>query len=145
MSADGTEQILHFTEDNSPLFSNTITSIAINHQTGEVFIGTSRGIVSYKGEATMATEKYENVYVYPNPVRENYNGLIAIKGLVRDADIKITDINGNLIYTTKAQGGQAVWNGKNYNGDKAHTGVYLIFSSNEDGSETFVTKILVIN
>ncbi len=145
MSADGTEQILHFTEDNSPLFSNTITSIAINHQTGEVFIGTSKGIVSYKGEATMPTEKYENVYVYPNPVRENYNGLIAIKGLVREADIKITDISGNLIYTTKAQGGQAIWNGKNFNGDKAHTGVYLIFSSNEDGSETLVTKILVIN
>lgn len=145
MSDDGTEQLLHFTEENSPLLANSITSITINNVTGEVFIGTANGIISYKGTATAGGSTNEEVYAYPNPVREGYNGTIAIKGLVSNADIKITDVSGNLIYSTKAEGGQAVWNGKNFDGRKASTGVYLVFISNEDGSETIVTKILFIN
>ncbi len=145
MSDDGTEQLLHFTEENSPLLSNSITSLSINQETGEVFIGTATGIISYKSTATQGGSTNTEVYAYPNPVREGYNGTIAIKGLVKNADIKITDISGNLIYATKAEGGQAVWNGKNFDGRKAQTGVYLVFVSNEDGSETIVTKILFIN
>jgi len=145
MSEDGTEELLHFTEDNSPLFSNSITSIAINHSNGEVFFGTDKGLISYKGTATEGKKVFTNVYSYPNPVREDYDGVIAIKGLVKDADVKITDISGNLIYQTTSIGGQAIWNGKNSNGDRAHTGVYLVFATNEDGKETVVTKILFIN
>ena len=147
MSEDGTEQILYFDENNSPLLSNNITSIAINHETGEVFFGIDKGIISYKSTATKGSDKFkkEDVYAYPNPVREDYQGIIAIKGLVTNAVVKITDISGTLIYETIAEGGQAIWSGKNFNGKKAHTGVYLVFASNEDGSETIVTKILVIN
>ena len=145
MSADGTEELLHFTEENSPLFANNILSIAIDHLTGEVFIGTQKGIISYKGEATGGGEEFYDVYAYPNPVHHDYDGLIAIKGLAKDADIKITDISGKLMYATKALGGQAVWNGKSFDGNKAATGVYLVFASNEDGSQTHVTKILIIN
>lgn len=144
MSDDGTKEIHHFTEENSPLFSNSITSIVINKD-GEVFFGTSKGIISYKDEAVPPNQQNENVYAYPNPVREGYNGTIAIKGLVGNADVKITDISGTLIYATKAQGGQAIWDGKNFNGRKAHTGVYLVFVSNDDGSKTLVTKILFMN
>ena len=145
MSADGTEQILNFTEDNCPLLSNTISSIAIDGKTGEVFFGTDKGIISYKSDATKGEEVYTDVTVYPNPVRENYDGYIAIKGLVTNADIKITDITGTLIYKTVAEGGQATWNGKNFNGEKAQTGIYLVFCSNADGSQTLVTKIMFIN
>jgi len=145
VSADGTQQLEHFTEDNSPLFSNTINCIAIDQKTGEVFFGTDKGIISYKGTATIGGTEYTDVLVYPNPVSENYTGYIAIKGLVANADVKITDITGTLIYQTIAEGGQAVWNGKNYSGEKAKTGVYLVFCSNADGSQTFVTKILIIN
>jgi hypothetical protein len=145
VSADGTQQLEHFTEDNSPLFSNTINCIAINHKTGEIFFGTDKGIISYKGTATIGGTEYTDVLVYPNPVSENYTGYIAIRGLVADADVKITDITGTLIYQTVAEGGQAVWNGKNYSGEKAKTGVYLVFCSNADGSKTLVTKILIIN
>ncbi len=145
MSADGTQQLLHFTEDNSPLFSNTINSIAIDQKTGEIFFGTDKGIISYKGTATKGEEDYTDVMVYPNPVYSNYNGYIAIKGLVTNADIKITDIAGTLIYQTIAEGGQAVWDGKNYSGEKAKTGVYLVFCSNADGSKTMVAKIMFIN
>lgn len=145
MSEDGTKEIHHFTKENSPLFSNTISSIAINHNSGEVFFGTDEGIISFKGKATKGGEEHLNVYAYPNPVPSGYNGFIAIKGLVSNADFKITNIAGNLIYQGKAEGGQAVWNGKNFSGERAKTGVYMVFSSNENGSETLVTKILFVN
>ncbi len=86
-----------------------------------------------------------DVFVFPNPVRENYYGPITITGLVSGANVKITDISGNLIYETNALGGQAIWDGTTSYGKRASTGVYVVFISNEDGSKTFVTKILFIN
>lgn len=145
LSADGTQQIHHFTEDNSPLFSNNISSLTINGETGEVFIGTAKGLISYKGTATDGGDTNTNVYAYPNPVRPGYSGPIAIKGLVRDANVKITDIRGQVIYETMAEGGQAIWNGYSFDGRKASTGVYLVFITDTDGSEKMVTKILFVN
>ena len=144
-SSDGSEQLEHFTETNSPLFSNNISSLAINQESGEVFIGTSKGLISYKSGAIEGQETHNNVLVYPNPVRENYNGPIAIKGLVQDANVKITDINGLLVSEFTALGGQAVWDGTNGSGVRVSTGVYLVFTSNENGTETNVAKILFIN
>jgi len=145
LSADGTQELAHFTENDSPLFSNTIVSIAIDPKSGEVFFGTAMGVISYKGNATKGGESFQDVYAYPNPVHPEYNGVIAIKGLLRDANVKITDISGNLVNNMIANGGQAIWNGKNFNGERAQTGVYLVFCTNSDGSETMVTKILFIN
>jgi hypothetical protein len=145
VSEDGTKEIHHFTTNNSPLPSNMINSIAINHSNGEVFFGTDKGIISFKGQSTEGSEDFSHTYVFPNPVRENYQGDITITGLVEDVNVKITDISGNLVFETKALGGQAIWNGKNFNGQKVHTGVYLVFCSNEDGSKTFVTKLLFIH
>jgi len=144
-SEDGTKQIYHFTEENSPLLSNRITSIAINNITGEVFFGTDKGVISFKSTATEGGDSFGDVYAYPNPVREGYDGYIAIKGLVNNAQVKITDISGTLIYTVKAEGGQAVWDGNNLNGKRARSGVYLVFAATENGSEKIVTKILIIN
>ena len=145
MSADGTQQVQHFTVDNSPLLSNEIRSIAINPVTGEIFFGTAEGIISYRNDATEGLEDYGNVYVFPNPVTPEYNGPIAITGLVENADVKITDISGGLVYQTKALGGQAIWYGKNFKGERARTGVYMVFCSNEDGKKTYVAKILLVN
>ncbi len=143
-SSNGSQQIEHFTQENSPILSNTINHISINNNSGEVFISTDKGLVSYKGEATQGENTHGNVIVYPNPVRENYSGPIAIKNVVDNASIKITDIKGNLIKTTTAFGGQAIWDGKNGNGERADTGVYLVFSTDPTGLETNVTKILFI-
>ena len=145
MSEDGTTELQHFTTDNSPLISDNIITIAINHVNGEVFFGTEKGIISYKSTATAGVLTHTDVYAYPNPVREGYTGDIAIKGLVTDADVKITDISGALVFQTKALGGQAVWDGKNFSGEKVNTGIYLVFATNEDGSQTVVTKIMMIN
>ncbi len=144
MSADGTEQILHFTEDNSPLLSNTITDLTIT-DAGELFISTPRGTVSYRSEAVPPKEELTDVIVFPNPVYKNFTGNIAIKGLVEGSNIKITDIAGNLVYSTDAIGGQALWSGYNFDGKRAKTGVYLVFISNKDGSKTEVAKIMMIN
>ena len=144
LSADGTVQIHHFTEDNSPLFANQVIDIVINAD-GEVFIATFNGVIAYKGTASSPNDSFSDVYAYPNPVKDGYDGWIAVKGLMKDSDIKITDINGTMIYATRSEGGQAVWNGRNFDGRKAKPGVYLVFATNEDGSEKVVTKILIID
>ena len=145
MSEDGKEEIHSFNEDNSPLFSNKVASIAINQDNGEVFIGTDKGILSFMGQAVAGNEDFNNVYVYPNPVRESYYGDITITGLVTNANVKITDVSGNIVHETTALGGQAIWDGRNFSGDRVHTGVYLVFCTNEDGSKTYVTKLLFIH
>lgn len=145
VSEDGTEQIHHFTADNSPLLSNNIIDVKINPSSGEVYIATAKGLVSYFSDATEGSLTHENVIVYPNPVRPEYNGTIAIKGLVQDADVKITDLNGVLVHETQALGSQAVWDGKNGYGDRVQTGVYLVFSTNATGTETNVAKILFVH
>lgn len=143
-SADGSVQLEYFNSENSPLPSNNILSIAIDDASGEVFIGTELGIISFKGEATKGEEKHTDVLVYPNPVHPDYEGPIAVKGLVEDAKVKFTDVSGRLIYETTAFGGQAIWNGRNPNGQRAKSGVYLVFSANADGSEKYVAKFVLI-
>ncbi len=145
MSADGTKQLANFNTSNSPLLSNNILRIIINREAGEVFFGTDKGIISYRGTATEGGEGCSGTVVYPNPVEENYGGLIAIRGLAANGNVKITDIGGSVIYETKADGGQATWNGYSLNGEKAHTGVYLVWCSDEEGKNTCVTKMVFIN
>jgi hypothetical protein len=142
LSSDGRETIMHFNRNNSPLPSNNILDISVDPQTGEVFFATDRGLVSYRGFATEGTRQHSEVYAFPNPVRPGYTGYIAIKGLVTNARVKITDISGNLVHDGFAEGGQFVWNGVGIQGQKPGSGVYLVFSTNPDGSETMVTKIL---
>ena len=145
MSPDGTEPIAYFTTENSPLLSNNVLSIGIEDASGEVFIGTELGIVSYKGSATSGSFLHDEAFVYPNPVRPEYKGDIAIKGLAENAYVKITDVQGTLMYETRALGGQAVWNGNDYTGRRAATGVYLVFSSNRDGTDNIVAKVAIVN
>lgn len=145
ISADGQKELANFNESNSPLLSNTVNSIAINDNSGEIFFGTTNGIISYRGQATKGKDTYADVYAFPNPVREDYDGDIIITGLVADTDVKITDISGNLVYKTTSLGGQAVWDGKNLNGNRVSTGVYMVFGNDKLGEQTFTTKILFIH
>ncbi len=148
LSSTGEEELMHFTEDNSPLFDNVITALAYNGESGEMIIGTAKGILSYKTQ-TLEGKKRNSPYAfaYPNPVPPDYSGPIAVKGLARDANVKITDINGNLIYETKALGGQAIWDGKDMHGTPVGSGVYLIFSTginNFDAPETIALKVFIV-
>ncbi|MBN2166648.1 MAG: hypothetical protein JW717_10255 [Marinilabiliaceae bacterium] len=144
VSEDGTKTILEFNTENSVLLSNSISGIGIDHESGEVYIGTGNGIVSYRGSATKPLTNFSNVYAYPNPVPSNYNGKIIIKGLIQDSNVKIADISGNIVFETESLGGQAVWNGRNIMGERVSTGVYLIMVASSDGMVSEVGKIIVI-
>ncbi len=144
VSADGLKTFATFNMSNSPLPSNSITSVAIDPVSGEVFIGTAKGIVSYKAKATQGTDSFSRVYAYPNPVREDFKGDITITGLMENSSVKITTISGKLVYETRSLGGKAYWNGRNYNGKEVKTGVYLIYVASEDGSESDVIKVLIV-
>lgn len=143
ISSDGQEEIHHFTAANSPLPSDNIIDIAVNEITGDVFFGTDRGIMSYRSDAVDGSNDSDCAKVFPNPVAPNYTGPIAITGLVRDSEVKITDVSGNLVYRTTSLGGQAIWNGNDMAGNRASTGVYLIFASDLSGSFKCNTKVLV--
>ncbi len=144
VSPDGTEQLLHFTQENSPLPSNNITSIAIDGVTGEVFIGTDQGIVSYRGDATEGANEATCATVFPNPVRETYQGSVAINGLVADSDVRITDMAGNLVYRTVSNGGQAMWPTTDLSGQRVASGVYLVLASDPTGTAHCNTKVMVV-
>lgn len=144
-TADGSKLIHHFNMDNSPLFSNNVTSIAINGQNGEVFFATDHGLISWMGEATLGNTSFQQLYVWPNPVRETYHGDITVDGLANESTVRITDVAGNLVYKTISNGGRAVWNGKNRSGGRVNTGVYLIFCADQEGIQSRVIKLLFIH
>ena len=145
MSQDGQKLIKHFTAENSPLLSNNIMSIAVNQVTGEVFMGTTAGLISYQSDAAQDGEIFGDVHVYPNPVRENFNGTITITGLIDKTNVKITDLAGNLVCQTVSNGSIATWDGKNGDGRKVSTGVYLFLCVSPDGEQSTVAKLLIIN
>ena len=140
----GEELIYNFTVENSPLLSNKIVSIAIDPHSGEVFFGTDKGLSSFRSTATSSTNQFNEVKIFPNPVSGEFSGQVAINGLFTDAIVKITDISGRLIWQTRANGGTAIWNARQVNGDRISTGMYLVFATAEDGTERHVGKIAVI-
>ena len=144
VSPNGQETKYHFTITNSPLPSNSINDIEINNITGEVFIATTKGMISFKGTATSANEDLNNVYVYPNPVRPDFEGTVKIAGLLNKATVKITDIEGNLVYETTSEGGTIEWDTTAFGKHKVASGVYMIFVSASDGIETKVKKVMII-
>ena len=136
--------VYQFNTTNSPLLSDNIYDIEINDKTGEVSIGTDKGLNSYQGEASEGKSDYSEIYAYPNPVRPEHMDKVTIVGLMDNSNVKITDLNGNIIYQTKSLGGQAIWNCRNASGSRVATGVYLVLASTEEASESVVTKIIVV-
>lgn len=145
VSPDGTEQLYHFTFENSPLLSNTVITMCMDYQTGELYIGTDQGISSYRTDATLGAKRFDGAYAFPNPVRPEFNGMITVTGLVANSEVRITDVEGNVVFSDRANGGTITWDGRTYQGVRAASGVYLVFASNDDGSQSVVTKILFVN
>ena len=139
------EMMEHFTTTNSPMPSNTVLSIALNNENGEVYIGTAKGLVSYRGDATEPAETYSNVYVYPNPVRPNYQGSITINGLMDNTVVYIADAAGNVVCRTHSNGGTAVWDGRTQTGKRAHSGVYTAYCNTADGKASATVKFLIMH
>lgn len=144
ISSDGQKTYHIFTKENSPLPNNTIIDMDINETTGEVFFATDSGLVSYNGIPTKGSENFENAMVYPNPVRPEYNGNVVITGLMDKANVKITDIEGNLVYEAISEGGTIEWDTRVFGKSKVASGVYMVFLSSDDGVETKMKKIMII-
>lgn len=144
VTSDGQQTVYHFTKDNSPLPTNNVNDIEIDGATGEVFFATDRGMVSFKGTSTKASNDLSNVYVYPNPVRPEFEGTVKISDLTDKATVKITDIEGNLVFETTSQGGTIEWDTTAFGKYKVASGVYVIFVSAQDGSDTTVRKVMII-
>lgn len=144
-SSDGLETIHHFTTSNSPLPSDYIYSVAIDPATGEIFAGTDAGLVSYRSDATKGKDSYGDAHVFPNPVRPGYAGIITVTGLMENTQVRITDLNGNLIVSGTSLGGQFGWNGLNKQGNRVTSGIYLVFCASEDGTKYQTCKFMVVN
>jgi hypothetical protein len=144
LSSDGSEIIKQFTKENSDLISNNIYDIKMNQETGELFIITDLGLVSYRSDASQDDADYSSTKVFPNPVRPGYEGLITIQGIRYDSDVKVTDVSGNLIFKTTSNGGTATWDGKRVDGTKVESGVYLIWTATNTGSSNKVGKVVVV-
>ena len=148
-SPSGNDQVATYTKTNSPLFDNGINAIKINPKNGEVFIGTEKGLISLRSDATQGGKAtLPSTYAYPNPVRPDYTGPIAVYGVAANADIKITDASGLLVWQGKANGGQAIWDGNDYTGRRAATGVYLVFATSSntfDTPDAAIAKIVFVH
>lgn len=145
LSADGNNMLTHFTTENSPLPSNTIVSVAADQSNGLIWFGTASGIIAYRSDAPAGKEQFEKPYAFPNPVRPGYDGLLTITGLMRDSQVKIVDISGNLVCSTISTGSEATWNLMNYKGQRVSSGVYVALCSSPDGQMSAAVKILVIS
>ncbi|OJV53079.1 MAG: hypothetical protein BGO31_04820 [Bacteroidetes bacterium 43-16] len=144
LTEDGEEIIEQFTAENSPLLSNTIISVDIDPVTGVVYIATDKGLCSFGGAAIEAGENISKpLFVFPNPVPSGYNGQISIKGMTEVSNVKITDINGQLVYQGTSNGAMMAWNGRDYNGRKVQSGVYLIFVVSKDGTQKANGKFII--
>ncbi|MBO8446778.1 MAG: hypothetical protein IAC32_03400 [Bacteroidetes bacterium] len=148
ISADGQRQIGHFTTDNSPLPSNDIQSLCYDKETGELIIVTQAGICSYMTDSTEPVKEFpkDGPIVYPNPVRQDYQGPITIKGLEENSIVRITDSAGNLVYEGTSTGGSLSWDGKNYHGNNVAAGIYYIHcsNSNSDDNRSSAAKVLIL-
>lgn len=146
VSADNQRQEAHFTTDNSPLLANQIESIAIDGLSGRVYIGTENGLCAYDSDATTPADEMEkgSVYAYPNPVRPEYTGLITVRGLTMDADVRIVSSSGRLIRQGRSRGGTFTWDGCDRGGQRVASGVYHVLTATKDGKRGTVCRIAII-
>ncbi len=146
VSADNLTQEQHFTTDNSPLLSNEINSIAVNGKTGEVYLGSDKGLCSYMSNATEPAVEMtdESVYAYPNPVEPSYTGVITVVGLTMDADVKIATASGALVFEGRSQGGTFTWDGCDRQGNRVASGIYNVITATSTGEKGTVCKIAIV-
>lgn len=146
LSSTGEQTLKHFTKENSPLPSNSVTDIKVDNKTGKVYFVTLDGVMVYQGDVLNVTGDFGDVLVYPNPVvYSKYKGNVRIRGLAEKTNIRITDAAGNLVHQAVSRGGYYEWNLNNHRGVRVASGIYFVLMTNADGTDTATTKIAVVN
>lgn len=145
VNPQGNKLLHHYTKENSPLIENEIRDIVIDPKTGEVFIGTTRGLISLMGDATEGKENSDSLYVFPNPIPFDFDGPIAINGSVKDAEVHISTVSGRLVRSLISTGGQTVWDGRDMAGNRLVPGVYLAMVAAKDGSGGGIAKFVILS
>ena len=146
LSANGERTIKHFTKENSPLPTNSVTDIKVDNTTGKVYFVTLDGVMVYQGDVLEVNENFGDVLVYPNPVvYSKYKGNVSIRGLAEKTNIRITDAAGNLVQQAVSRGGYYEWNLNNHRGVRVASGIYFVLMTNADGTDTATAKIAVVN
>jgi hypothetical protein len=143
LSPDGIDQVAHFTSANSPLLSNQVTDIALNHRNGEVLIGTQRGLMGWRGNASNFAEEIGALRVYPNPVEADFEGWVTVEGLAYNSTVHITTLSGRAVATMQSEGGRAVWDTRDFTDALVPYGVYMVFATDATGASAGVTKLAV--
>lgn len=144
VSPNGQETLLRFNKDNSPLPSNNVLDVAIDPQSGVVYFATGNGLMAYNGTTTAPNETLELLRAFPNPVRPGFNGNVTIDGLTARANVKITDLNGNLVFEEVSEGGSVLWDTSAFGKYKVASGVYFIMVTTDDASETNISKLMIV-
>ncbi len=144
LSPNGQETLLRFTKNNSPLPSNNVQDITIDGSTGRVYFATVNGLVAFEGTSTAPRDNLDEVYAFPNPVRPGFSGNVTIDGLTAQANVKITDIEGNLVFETTSEGGSVLWDTTAFGQYRVASGVYLVMITTDDALETKVSKIMIV-
>jgi len=145
VNSDGSRLLATYNSENSPIFSNVITSIAIDENAGIVYVGTEKGLTSFQTPFTKPKEAFDELFIYPNPyVITDGSNLLTIDGLVRDAEIKILTIDGKLVAEFSSPGGRtAFWDGRDKNGNLVSSGIYLAVAIDSGGNNTITGKVAV--
>ena len=154
-NADITKLISHFTTKNSPLLSNLIYDIALNKASGELFIATDKGCISYQTDANETLDENgepvtkdcsnQNISLFPNPVKKGYDGLIAVSGLASNSTVKFVTASGKLVYETTSKGGLATWDGFTYDKQRVNPGIYMIIATTPEGEKSCFSKLAILD
>ena len=144
LSSDGLREIAHFTTDNAPLLSNDVMALAYDEEGKRLFIASDGGVVVYHSEGISPANDFGSFHCYPNPLRPNYYGNVEIVGIMKDSDVSITDVTGNLIWKSFSTDGKASWDGRGNDGNRVAPGIYLIHGYCDGDWEAKICKLLVL-
>jgi len=143
---DGTNLLSVYNSKNSPLLSDIILNLAIDQNTGTIYVSTDAGIISLKTTSVKPIDSFSGLRIFPSPFRiKNDTNTLTIDGLIANTDIKILTISGKLVREFSSPGGRiAYWDGRNDGGSLVSSGIYIIVAYDNEGNSVATGKIAIL-
>ncbi|MBM2814180.1 MAG: putative periplasmic ligand-binding sensor domain protein [Ignavibacteria bacterium] len=143
LNEDGSDTIATYNTSNSPLATNEILSLALNEQTGTLYIGTRNQLYMASTQSVQPLESY-SLNCYPQPFYSGLDKELFIDGLAADSDVRILTSNGEFIRSITTRSKITTWDGRDSSGNLVSSGIYLIVTSSSSTNTSSVGKIAVI-